>query len=39
MILDRQEVQETVNRVFARQDVLEACRRRERRDIGLIITV
>jgi transcriptional regulator with XRE-family HTH domain len=39
MILDQREVQETVNRVFARQDVIEACRRRERRDISLIISV
>jgi transcriptional regulator with XRE-family HTH domain len=39
MILNRQEVQETVNRVFARQDVIEACKRRERRDIGLIISL
>ncbi len=38
MILDRQEVREIVKRVFARQDVIEACRRRERRDIGLIIS-
>jgi hypothetical protein len=39
MILNRQEIQEIVNRVFARQDVIEACRQRERRDIGLIISV
>jgi transcriptional regulator with XRE-family HTH domain len=39
MILNRQEVQEIVNRVFARQDVIEACRRRERRDVGLIISI
>jgi transcriptional regulator with XRE-family HTH domain len=39
MILDREEVSQIVNRVFARQDVLEACKRRDRRDIGLIITV
>jgi transcriptional regulator with XRE-family HTH domain len=39
MTLDRQEVHEIVNRVFARQDVIEACRRRDRRDIGLIISV
>ena len=39
MTLDRQEVHEIVNRVFARQDVIEACRQRDRRDIGLIISV
>lgn len=39
MTLDRQEVGEIVKRVFARQDVIEACKRRERRDIGLIISV
>jgi transcriptional regulator with XRE-family HTH domain len=39
MTLDRQEIHETVNRVFARQDVIEACRQRDRRDIGLIISV
>jgi transcriptional regulator with XRE-family HTH domain len=39
MTLDRQEISEIVKRVFARQDVIEACKRRERRDIGLIISV
>jgi len=36
MTLDRNEVREIVKRVFARQDVLEACRRRE---VGPIITI
>src|SRR5260370_36509677 len=35
MRLDRQEIHERVRRVFAREDVLEACRRRE---IGPIIS-
>lgn len=39
MILDRQEIRDVVKRVFARQDVIEACRRREQRDIALIISV
>lgn len=39
MTLDRQRVRDIVKRVFARQDVLEACRRRNKQDIGLILTV
>jgi transcriptional regulator with XRE-family HTH domain len=39
MTLDRQEVRKIVKRVFARQDVIEACKRHERHDIGLIISV
>lgn len=39
MTLDRQHVREIVKRVFTRHDVLEACKRRDRRDIGLIFTV
>jgi len=36
MTLDRQEVREIVKRVFARQDVVDACRRR---DLGAIVPV
>src|SRR5215472_8007270 len=36
MTLSRREVQERVNRAFAREDALEACRRR---DIGALVKI
>jgi hypothetical protein len=36
MALDRREIQERVNRAFAREDALEACRQR---DIGALVTI
>src|SRR5262245_13654000 len=36
MALDRREIQERVNRAFAREDAIEACRQR---DIGTLITI